>query len=347
MDDEVRSIRRELRHLRKLVFDIGWAASVDDLKSELEFYPSDIVHFIGNGTGEGITLSRRTGEVKAISDDALALRFSRFSPRTRLIVLDGCYTAEQAKALADVVDCVIGINDNTDANNILWFAILLYSHISRGCTIQDAFERSKFEISPSTSLYLLGKKPAITLFPPDPGFTTEGRELESGGGIGLDLQQDIPTLWLSNVPFKQRKVLICYYKSLEDEKWLQRLQAHLTPLECEGINEPWGFTNTPLDAQSEQELQIAIESAKVVILLVSAEFLASGSVMNNWLPTLLLKAQSAETAIIPLVVAPCSFKLSKLKDFPPFKPNTSLAKMTRTAAEETLVKLVNDLSDKL
>ena len=142
-------------------------------------------------------------------------------------------------------------------------------------------------------------------------------------------------------------MFICYYKSLEDEKWLQRLQAHLTPLECEGITEPWGITKDPVDAESEQELQIAIETAKVVILLVSAEFLASGSIMNNQLPTLLLKAQSGGTTIIPLIIAPCSFKLSKLKDFPPFKSNSSLAKMTKIAAEETLVQLVDDLSEKV
>jgi hypothetical protein len=347
LSQRVRILRYELQHFRNVVCDSGWAASVDDLKAELEFYPSDIVHFIGHGTDEGIVLSRKAGEMKAISDDALALRFSRFSPRTRLVILDGCYVCEQAKALADVVDCVIGINDCTDANNTHWFAILLYSYISKGYSFQEAFDQCKSEMSPSTRLDLLGKKPAVVLLPSDTRMslsTTGNRDLESSMEIGLDLQRDIPTLWLSSSIFKRRKVVICYYNSLEDDKWLQRLQAHLTPLECEGVSEPWAITKTPLDAELEQQLQIAIETAKAVILLVSAEFLASGSVMNNLLPTLLLKAQSEGTTIIPLIVAPCSFNRSKLKNFLPFKSNTSLAKMTRTAAEETLVKLVDDLS---
>jgi hypothetical protein len=349
LDERGPAIRYGLQHFGNLVFDSGWAASVDDLKGELEFYPSDVVHFIGRGTGEGIVLPRKSGDMKAISDDALALRFSRFSPRTRLVILDGCYTSEQAKALAEVVDCVIGIRDSTDASDVLWFAILLYGYISRGCSIQEAFDQSKCEMPSSISLDLLGKKPTVVLLPSDPRSqsTTDHRELESSAGLGIDLQRDIPTVWLSNTPFKRRKVFICYYKSLEDDKWLQRLQAHLTPLECEGITEPWDITKTPVDAQSEQELQIAIETAKVIILLVSAEFLASDSIMNNQLPTLLLKAQSGGTTIIPLIVAPCSFKRSKLKDFPPFKSNTSLAKMTKVAAEETLVKLVDNLSEKL
>jgi hypothetical protein len=349
LDESVCTIRNELQHLRNLVFDSGWAGGIDDLKSELEFYPSDIVHFIGR-SGEGIFLPRKLGELNPLSNGALAMRFSRFSPRTRLIILDGCYTAEQAKALAEVVDCVIGIDNSTDAKSNLWFAMDLYSHISTGCSIQEAFNRSKLCMPPSTSINLLGKRPTVVLLPHDPRVslsTTYDRGLETSERMDIDLERDIPTVWLSQPPFKQRKVFICYYKCVEDEKWLQRLQAHLTPLECEGITEPWGFTRDPVDAELEQELQTAIETAKVVILLVSAEFLASGSIMNNRLPALLLKAQSEGTTVIPLIAAPCSFKRSKLKDFPPFKSNSSLAKMTRAAAEETLVKLVDDLSEKL
>jgi TIR domain/CHAT domain len=352
LEEKVRTIRQELQCFRNLVFDLGWAASIDDLKGELEFYPSDVVHFIGHGTGEGIVLSRKAGDVKAISDEALALRFSRFSPRTRLVILDGCYTSEQAKALTDVVDCVIGINNRVDANTILWFTMVLYGHISQGYSFQEAVEQSKVAV-PSIGFDLLGKKPTVVLLPSDARSqsTTDNRELASSLAMGIDLEQNIPTVWLSRtpsyIPFKRRKVFICYYKSLEDEKWLQRLQAHLAPLECEGISEPWGITKDPIDVESEQELQIAIETARVVILLVSAEFLASGSILNNQLPTLMLKAQSGGTAIIPLIIAPCSFKHSKLKDFPPFKSNSSLAKMSRTAAEETLVQLVDNLSEKV
>src|SRR5215470_2622693 len=158
LDESVYVIRDELQHLRNLVFDSGWAASIDDLKSELEFYPSDIVHFVGQ-TGEGIFLPRKPGELNPLSDRALALRLSRFSPRTRLVILDGCYTSEQANALAELVDCVIGINNNTDARRNLWFAMDLYTHISKGCSIQEAFDRSKLSMPPSTIINLLGKKP--------------------------------------------------------------------------------------------------------------------------------------------------------------------------------------------
>src|SRR5579859_3399123 len=330
LDESVSTIRSELQHLRNLVFDSGWAASIDDLKCELEFYPSDIMHFVGQ-TGEGIFLPRKPGELNPLSDRALALRFSRFSPRTRLIILDGCYTSEQANALAEVVDCVIGINNSTDAQSNLWFAMDLYSLICHGCSIQEACDRCKSSMPPSASIHLLGKKPTAVLLPVEPRMslsTTYSRALESSAGIAIDPERDVPTVWLSHPSFtsiKQRRVFICYYKNVEDEKWLQRLQAHLTPLECEGVTEPWGLTKDPVDAELEQELQTAIETAKVVILLVSAEFLASGSIMNNQLPTLLLKAQSGGTTVMPLIVAPCSFKLSKLKDFPPFKSNRSLA----------------------
>src|SRR5579864_810679 len=273
LEEKVRTIRHELQHFRNLVFDLGWAAGVDDLKGELEFYPSDVVHFVGHGTGEGIVMSKKAGDMKAISDEALALRFSRFSPRTRLVILDGCYTIEQAKALTDVVDCVIGISNQADAGSILWFIMLLYRNISEGCSIQEAINQSRAGMPSSVCINLLGKKPMAVLLPSNSRSqsTTGNRELVGSLAMGIDLEQDIPTVWLSHtpsyIPFKRRKVFICYYKCLEDEKWLQRLQAHLAPLECEGVTEPWGITNDPVDAELEQELQITIETAKVVILL--------------------------------------------------------------------------------
>ena len=178
--EKVQTIRHELQHLRNLVFDLGWVASIDDLRGELEFYPSDVVHFIGHGTGEGIVLSKKAGDMKAISDEALALRFSRFSPRTRLVILDGCYTSEQAKALTDVVDCVVGINDQADADSILWFAMLLYGHISEGCSVQEAIDQSKSRYALlDLALHLLGKKPTVVLLPSDPRSQLNNQTIES------------------------------------------------------------------------------------------------------------------------------------------------------------------------
>ena len=59
------------------------------------------------------------------------------------------------------------------------------------------------------------------------------------------------------------------------------------------------------------QIERAIDSAKVAILLVSADFLASDFIENEELPPLLDKAQRKGTVILPVILTSCLFTETK------------------------------------
>lgn len=100
-------------------------------------------------------------------------------------------------------------------------------------------------------------------------------------------------------------VFISY--SHKDKKWLDRLQVHLKPLEREGLITRWDDTLIKPGTHWKAEIERALNSARVAVLLVSADFLASDYVRNNELPPLLRRAENEGALVLPLILSPCRF----------------------------------------
>jgi hypothetical protein len=95
--------------------------------------------------------------------------------------------------------------------------------------------------------------------------------------------------------------------SHRDRRHLERLRVHLQPLERKGVIDLWDDTRLLPGSNWASEIADAIETAKVAILLVSADFLASSFIVENELPPLLAAAQRGGAAILPVVVGACRF----------------------------------------
>src|SRR5260370_28611765 len=92
--------------------------------------------------------------------------------------------------------------------------------------------------------------------------------------------------------------------SHKDDKWLKRLQIFLKPMERKGIV-TWDDTKLETGQQWRQEIQEAIESARVAVLLVSADFLASDFISEAELPRLLAATRTAGAVILTGIFSPC------------------------------------------
>lgn len=148
------------------------------------------------------------------------------------------------------------------------------------------------------------------------------------------------------IAYVRRKVFISY--SHADTRWLERLRVHLTPLEREGIIELWVDTKIQAGMKWKEEIQNAIDSSTVAVVLVSADFLASDFIAEHELPKLLLHAKKGGTTILPLIVAPCLFEGSGVDIFQAVNsPEKPLVEMSASERERTLVKLVETISKRL
>jgi hypothetical protein len=140
------------------------------------------------------------------------------------------------------------------------------------------------------------------------------------------------------------KVFVSY--SHRDTEWLERLQVHMKPLQREGVVELWDDTRIKTSQDWYEEINKALMSSKVAILLVSADFLASDFISTEELPRLLANAQdSIGVAIMPLIVSPCRFIETKsISRFQPVNPPSNpLIAMAKAEQEEVFVKITKEI----
>lgn len=136
---------------------------------------------------------------------------------------------------------------------------------------------------------------------------------------------------------KRTKVFISY--SHEDAQWLQRLRVHLRPLEREQRIEIWDDTRIKPGSRWREEIRQAIATAKVVVLLVSADFLASDFIATAELPPLLCAAEKEGALILSVILSPSTFSSTILAQFQAVNdPSNPLVDATKGEQESVLVK---------
>jgi internalin A len=131
-----------------------------------------------------------------------------------------------------------------------------------------------------------------------------------------------------------------------DHKHLVQLKLHLVPFVREERINVWDDTMIKPGALWRVEIEQAIASAKIAILLVSASFLASKFIAEKELPPLLTAAKQEEAAIISVILSPSAFKHTELVQYqtanPPEKPLAGMNYNSRQAVWAWVAEQVND-----
>lgn len=144
LDEEIRTIEERIRlsEMRDL-FNVKqqWAVRSSDLQQALLQHKPEIVHFAGLGTLAGeIILEDEFGNSLPVSAEAIAYLFSILKDRVRCVVLNTGYSKMQAHAIAEHVDCVVGMSHRVSNRAAIWFAAAFYQALGFGRTIKTAFD---------------------------------------------------------------------------------------------------------------------------------------------------------------------------------------------------------------
>jgi hypothetical protein len=171
MDDEIKRIEQGLeRSKRRDQFKIvqRWAATIDDLRRAILDHEPEIVHFAGHGSGRGegdhcrdmvlggknhggLAFEDQIGQVQHISGEFLARLFELCADRVRCVVLNACYSEDQADAIARHIDYVIGMKAEIEDESAITFAVGFYDALGAGKDYEKAFKFGCSAIDPKTS----------------------------------------------------------------------------------------------------------------------------------------------------------------------------------------------------
>jgi hypothetical protein len=161
LDQEIRDITEGLqraKHREAFQLESRWAVRPRDIQRALLDLNPQIVHFSGHGLGEltapdettrklnapeGLAFEDPEGQIAIASTTALATLFSLFKGTIQCVVLNACYSANQAEAIAQHIPHVIGMNNAIGDKAAIEFAVSFYDALGAGRDVPFAYELAK------------------------------------------------------------------------------------------------------------------------------------------------------------------------------------------------------------
>jgi uncharacterized protein YjbI with pentapeptide repeats len=166
LDEEVREIQRDMergKYRDRYVLQQRWAVQIQDLRRALLDYEPQILHFSGHGIGserpeessspnrdinpspeseletEGLVFEDDTGKPKLVSIEALTNLFQLFSNSMECVILNACYSENQAQAISQHIPYVIGMKRAIGDRAAIEFAIGFYDGLLAGKSIEFSY----------------------------------------------------------------------------------------------------------------------------------------------------------------------------------------------------------------
>src|SRR6266516_2356665 len=101
--------------------------------------------------------------------------------------------------------------------------------------------------------------------------------------------------------------VFCSYAH-EDEAWRQKLETHLSLLRRQGLVSLWHDRLIPPGTDWAHAIDTHLEAASVILLLVSADFLASDYCYSTEMKRALERQEASEARVVPILFRPADLK---------------------------------------
>jgi len=150
VDKELRKVEECLESTKlrdKIVLNKKVAVKPETISKAMLDYNPNIVHFSGHGDVAGIAIENDEGNSVFFPVEGLSRLFSLFKDSTKCVVLNACYSEEQAKVISKHGMYVVGMNDSIGDEAAINFSIGFYQAIGAGKDVPFAYEMGMVLIS--------------------------------------------------------------------------------------------------------------------------------------------------------------------------------------------------------
>jgi hypothetical protein len=319
LDQELRDIGEGLQRAQQRdQFNLESRLAVrprDIQRAMLDLNPQ-IIHFSGHGQGEaGLVFEDEIGNAKLVDSTALAGLFELFADHITCVVLNSCYSEVQAKAIANHIPYVVGMNQAIGDKAALTFAVGFYDALGAGRPIEFAYKLGcsaiRMEGIPEHLTPVLLQRP-----------TSANPTSQPTPPVASPPAAPAPSVALPNEPIK---VFISY--SHKDEALKDELYIHLANLTRQQKIKPWQDRAIEAGMEWDAAIKANLESSGVILLLITPRFIASEYCFDKEMQRAMERHEAGTARVIPIIMKPCDWQdtpFSKLQVLPKdAKPVTS------------------------
>src|SRR5215213_1804310 len=151
---------------------------------------------------------------------------------------------------------------------------------------------------------------------------------------------------INALPAKRDQVFISY--SRKDSEWLHKLQDALQPFTWNRSLNLWADTKIPPGADWGTEIKKALAAAKVAVLLVTINYLASDFIKNHELPEFIRASKEDGLTLLWVAVGKSGYKETALKNYQAVNdPKRPLNDMSEGQQEAELIRICEEISKAL
>jgi hypothetical protein len=112
-----------------------------DVMREMLNVKPQIVHFSGHCTDAGeLLFEDESGGCNPILPEALASLFKMLADNVKCVVLNACFSERQARAIAQHIPFVVGMQQSIGDRSAIDFAVGFYTALSASQSIENAYE---------------------------------------------------------------------------------------------------------------------------------------------------------------------------------------------------------------